>query len=505
MATFDPAAHPGLVDLGPRLRDLSGDSAYSAGLSYLRQGAVREASVAGTTAYATVIGSTRYRVTVDFGEATLKPGCTCPAYRRNRFCKHVVAVCTALVERPQSFAVGEAPPPEVQAPKAKRAGATSTATGGTAGKAPRRGRSKAAAETGALRASGLETVDHLLADLADGGLLGLGAEKLTLLAGAADLVRGLKLRRLGNLLMALQRQSGAAPAGAAGAARPGRRGRANAAPAQEEDGFARLLSDLYLTRQATAVYLGAGEGEGEADGAAGGARPDGLDAQAAEDLVGKTWRDEELEPVAGLELMELAYERQDDGEFRVETSYLGGVDGRGGLYLETQISPSRLSSAQPKPRHRFRLLVEDGALYPGQAPRRLKLRRVRRAPLRAEDVSRLVAGAPDTVGELRRRLMARLATPFGDPAVPVLFRPAALLTSGPHSSLAAADGAGELLPLSWPEDWTGALPELLPTGGEYALFGRLRLEPQGPRLACLALVGPALRWLSGPVFPEVPA
>ena len=488
MATFDPAAHPGLVDLGPRLRDLSGDSAYSAGLSYLRRGAVREASVAGTTAYATVIGSTRYRVTVDFSGATLKPGCTCPAYRRNRFCKHVVAVCTALVEHPESFAAGEAPPADVQAPGAKRPARRSAGAAG-------RGRRPAAAGTDALRATGLETVDRLLTDLADGGLLGLGAEKLSLLAGAADLVRGLKLRRLGNLLMALQRQAGAAPGGAA---RPARGAPDGAAPALEEDGFARLLSDLYLTRRATAAYLGAGGRE-----ANGGARPDGLDAQAAEDLVGKTWRDEELEPVAGLELMELAYERQDDGEFRVETSYLAGVDGRSGLYLETQISPSRLSSAQPKPRHRFRLLVEDGALYPGPAPRRLKLRRVRRAPLRAEDVSRLVAGAPDTVGELRRRLVARLATPFGDPALPVLFRPAALLTRGPLA--AATDGAGDLLPLSWPGDWPAALPDLLPAGGDYALFGRLRLEPEGPRLACLALAGPDLRWLSGPVFPEVPA
>jgi hypothetical protein len=218
--------------------------------------------------------------------------------------------------------------------------------------------------------------------------------------------------------------------------------------------------------------------------------------------VGKTWRDEELEPVAGLELMELAYQRRDDSEFRVETSYLAGVDGRGDLFLETQITPSRLS-AQPKPRHRFRLLVDDGALYPGQPPRRLRLRRVRRAPLREEDVSRLVAGSADTVGELRRRLVARLAFPFGDPAVPVLFRPAALLTSGPL--VGAADGTGELLSLTWPPDWGGTLPDLLPAGGDCALFGLLRLDEQGPLLECLALVGAGLRWLSGPVFPEVPA
>ena len=187
--TFDPAAHPGLVDLGSRLRDLAGDSSYQAGRDYLRKGLVKQGAVAGTTAYATVTGSTDYRVSVAFG-VEVKVSCTCPAHRRNKYCKHVVALCAALLDRPGEFVAGEAPP-EVQKPAPRRA------TKGAA--------KSAQPKPEELRAAGLETVDRLLAELADGGLMSLGPDKLALLAGAGELVRALKLRRLGNLLLALQR------------------------------------------------------------------------------------------------------------------------------------------------------------------------------------------------------------------------------------------------------------------------------------------------------------
>src|ERR671932_2910052 len=117
MTAFDPASHPALVDLGRRLRELAGDASYQAGLAYRRKGAVKQGAVAGTTAYATVSGSTDYRVSIAFG-AELKVNCTCPAHRRNKYCKHVVAVCAALVERPDEFVAGEAPP-EVRQPAAR--------------------------------------------------------------------------------------------------------------------------------------------------------------------------------------------------------------------------------------------------------------------------------------------------------------------------------------------------------------------------------------------------
>ena len=63
---FDPAAHPPLTELGARLVELAGAAAYKAGRDYLRKGNVHDATVSETAAYATVKGSTSYRVTVAF-------------------------------------------------------------------------------------------------------------------------------------------------------------------------------------------------------------------------------------------------------------------------------------------------------------------------------------------------------------------------------------------------------------------------------------------------------
>src|SRR6476620_7085127 len=109
MSAFDPGAHPRLVGLSGELRQLAGDAAFRAGQDYLRKGLVAQGTVAGSTAYATVSGSTDYRVSVSFGDA-VKVTCTCPAHRRSKFCKHVVAVCAALLEQPATFAEVEAAP-----------------------------------------------------------------------------------------------------------------------------------------------------------------------------------------------------------------------------------------------------------------------------------------------------------------------------------------------------------------------------------------------------------
>src|SRR5439155_22344490 len=131
-----------------------------------------------------------------------------------------------------------------------------------------------------------------------------------------------------------------------------------------------------------------------------------------EDLLGKTWREEELEPFAGLELVEVASTRHDDGEFRVETGYLANL-ADGTLYREVQITPLQLRSARPRPLQRVRLLVDEARLYPGLAPRRIKLVRTRRAPLNRGHVERLLGHAETRLVELRRRLIERLGEPLG--------------------------------------------------------------------------------------------
>lgn len=452
MATpFEPSAHPPLTDLGSRLRELAGDASYLAGRDYLRKGLVKQGTVAGTTSYATVAGSTDYRVSIAFADEP-KVTCTCPAHRRNKFCKHVVAVCIALLERPGDFVVVE-PSPEVQQPKPKRRTAA------------RRGAGKA--QRAEMRAAGLETVDRLLEELADGGLMGIGPEKVSLLESTGELVRALKLRRMGNLVLTLQRAASQ------------QRG-----ATLEQRAFANLLVDLYLTRRAVGAHL-----EEQLV----------LDPRLGEDLLGKTWREDDLEPVAGLELVELAYTRADDGEFLIETSYLVDL-ADGTIYAEKQIVPLRLSGTS-KTIHRHRLLVDEAGLYPGVPPRRIRLQRVRRAPLSVDDIDRLLARAVDSVPELRRRLVERLQVPFGPLEVAVLFRPTVLVTRG--QSVAALDGEGHFLALDWPDPWSRDLPSLLPESGAYALFGLLRLDEFGVRLDCLSVVSDALRWGHGPIYPDV--
>ncbi len=444
--TFDPSRYPSLADLGARLRELAGDASYKAGRDYLRKGLVRSPTVAGTTAFATVTGSADYRVSVGFATA-LKPSCTCPAFRRSPFCKHVVALCAALLERPREFAIAEPLPEQPKPLRAKKDRKADERTEGVG------------------RGAGLETVDRLLAALAAEGLVGLGPDKLTLFANAGELVRARKLRRLGNQILTLQRA----------AESPG--------TAELDPGsFARLLVELHLTRQATGAQL-----EGRI----------ALAPQAAEDLLGKTWRESELEPVTGLDLVEVAATAVYDGEFRIETGYLVDLP-TGTIYAEKAITPMKLRTP-PRPRYRTRLLVDEAGLYPGAAPRRIRLGRARQVPLTVDDTRRLVRSAVSSAEDVRARLVGDLENPFGSTERPVLFRPSALVVDGVH--VGALDRHGDFIALSWPATWSVDLPSLLPSDEPYAVVAQLDLTGSGLLLRCLSVVG-ALGWERGPFYPD---
>jgi hypothetical protein len=501
---FDPAAHPPLIELGARLPELAGAAAYRAGRDYLRKGNVHDSTVANTAAYATVKGSTNYRVTVEFPSAeTTKVTCTCPAHRRNRHCKHVVAVCTALIEQPASFAVIDAPPAPPAATRAPR----------------KRGPAVPKVSPAEQRTAGLDVLDRLLTELTDGGLAQLGPEKAALIEQCAELVRTLKLRRLGNLLMQLQRV--VAPTQTAwSAGGSGRSTQSHLTAAQmtmvvpaalasaqtvaetrAASEFPRLLLELYLCRAAVGAQLEASSS---------------LDPRLAEDLFGKTWRAEELETVSGLELVQVAATHENDGEFAISTSYLidlGSIE----VYAERQITPARLRGATSLTPHRVRLLVEDAGLYPGLSPRRIRLGQYQRAALRDCDIDRVVGGAIDTVAELQRRLVERMAVPFGQSEVAVLFRPTQLLrapagTPGQVLESGAPAGAvdvpGRFIALDWRPLWQAGQETTLPSDQEYAIFGLATQDAAGIMLRCLSIVGaraiPAsARGTLGRIFPAI--
>jgi hypothetical protein len=245
--------------------------------------------------------------------------------------------------------------------------------------------------------------------------------------------------------------------------------------------FAGLLLDLSLTYRATRAHL-----EGRV----------ALDPALAEDLLGKTWREAELEPVNGLELVEVAATREDDGEFRIETGYFVDLP-TGALYAEKQITPRRFASQRE--RQRCRLIVAEARLYPGPPPRQIRFSRATRAPLELSHVHRIVDYAETRVAVLRQRLIAQLDRPLAEPTIPVLFQPAGLVAQGDRRGALDRDGHFVAL-LSAGADW----PALAPEDGTYALFGHLELTPDSLALRCLSIVG-ALRGGLSPIQLEVDA
>jgi hypothetical protein len=447
MAPFDPTAHPMLADLTTQLPELAGAAAFRDGKVYFAKGLVQQTTVSGTSAYATVKGSADYRVSVGFGDP-VKVTCTCPAHRRNRYCKHVVALCTALVQAPGSFTVVEAPAEEPPKPEKRP-------------RAPRA--AKKGPQTAELRAAGLEVVDRLLAELADGGLLALGPDKVSLIAQAGELARALKLRRLGNLIVRLQ---DAVPAAGRGGG-------------LDEATFARLLIELELTRRASATML---QGDGT------------LDPALAEDLLGKTWREDDLEPITNLDLVAVGFRTTRDREFVVETAYLADL-GDGVIYAEKSITPARMwrSSAGVAPA-RVRLVVAEAGLYPGPAPRRIRLKRSERAPLTADHVRGLVARATADFGELPRRRGERLAVPVADAEVVALVR--AERIGQDDGRFYAVDGRGAAIPLQLHIKGRAGVvtgpPDCLRSEGPIGIFGLVHADGGEVGLEVLSVIGDRL-------------
>ncbi|HKJ61792.1 MAG TPA: SWIM zinc finger family protein, partial [Hyphomicrobiales bacterium] len=77
------------------LKDLTGDKAYARGEAYFRDGTVHILGIEPDRVLARVAGTEDYR-TIVTGQATAIGGeCSCPAFEREGFCKHMVAVALA--------------------------------------------------------------------------------------------------------------------------------------------------------------------------------------------------------------------------------------------------------------------------------------------------------------------------------------------------------------------------------------------------------------------------
>lgn len=419
-----------LTDL--EVRTLCQPDDYRNGEAYFNQNKVSDTWQTETSLHAQVAGSGNkpYRVSVTFSGKTLTPKCTCPAQRRRPFCKHVAAVLIAWARAPERFVMGQAPP----APKPQ---------------SPARRASKPKADKRQVQMEGLDKVEELLVELVTYGLLSLTEAQIARVNDLAHTVESHKLRRLARLTGQIGAMLQAA---------------LKNQEQLDEVAYAALLSDAWLTLQATRRAL----------------QDPAADPTLLDELVGKTWRESDLERRDGVRLVELAYETVTlKTGFIVDTSFLLSLND-GALYTEKQIVPAHLKKQARKPSYTGRLEGSIG-LYPGPSPRRIKLLEISpEAPLTDADWQQALAHAERSVVSLFQQFQTVAANPLSAPEAFAFFAPAHFFVDGANVYL--LDDAKQSILLA--EGWR--ILNTLTRRPVAAVFGRLtlvdwtlHLEPMG--------------------------
>jgi hypothetical protein len=367
------------------VKDVCLPADYRKGEKYFQQNKVTNSWQTEDSLHASVSGSGKrpYQVHITDRGQELKSKCTCPAYRRHPFCKHVAAVLIAWTRVPERFVMGQDIVLTEPQSRVRRARKT---------KVDRR----------QIQAEGLSKIEDLLVELASYGLLSLTSSQVARVNDLAHTAESHKLRRmarqvalLGKMLeTALVSQNQTEP------------------DKFDENAYAKLLSDAWLTVQATRRALE----DPEAD-------PTLLD-----ELIGKTWRNKDLEKHEKARLLELAYETvESDIGFIIDTSYLICLND-GALYTEKQIVPKFKKKAR-KPSYTD-LLSGTIGLYPGPEPRRVKLIQVNPSPINETDWQRSLTHAERSVEALFKHFQAVTANPLIPPAACTFFAPAQIFVDG---------------------------------------------------------------------------
>ncbi len=406
---------------------------YRNGESYFKQNKVTDTWQTEDSLHALVAGSgdKPYQVSVRLDGVTLVPRCTCPAHRRRPFCKHVAATLIAWARVPERFTLREA------------------ATAPSVESRPRRA-PKPKSDARQVQLEGLDKVEVLLVELATYGLLAPTEAHATRVNDLAHAVESHKLRRLARLVGRLGGMLEAA---------------VKNARSLDETAYAELLADAWLTLQATRRAL----------------TDPSADPTSLEDLVGKTWREGDLERRERVRLVELSYETVTlDTGFIVDTSYLLALDD-GALYTEKQIVPAQLKKQPRKASYNGRLEGSIG-LYPGAAPRRIKLLAVSEAPLTAHDWQQALIYAERSTANLFRQFQAVAADPLALPEACAFFAPARCWVDGGEVYLMDAEGQAIALAEGW------RIQSVLTRRPIAALFGRMAVEEGVLRLTPLSLV-----------------
>ncbi len=345
-----------------------------------------------------------YKVTLAFGDGAMevKARCTCPSAMRRPFCKHAAALLVAWSRAPEAFVESDAPPMGAPGAVAKKSVKQSPAQRGEQMKLGVRQATTLVRELGVAGvASGAEGWGPQLQRLGES----LRENKLRRLAARTLDLAGLIERALAA--------KGPFPAVA----------------------YADLVADLRLTASKLEKHLG-----GEP-----------IEDRHVEELIGKTWRKEDRQPLANLSLVEIAFKTwTTSDDFVIRESRFFDVEG-GAHYSEKQIVPKFLMrQTEPKRSRAGQVLAGMRAsAYPGYAPIRLDITDLGNPrPLDQAALGLLVEKALPDVGSAIAALQEHRRDVFAPDLLPVALRVNTLFSRGDR--LQAVDDKGHALHL--PDD-----------------------------------------------------
>ncbi|MCS6919459.1 MAG: SWIM zinc finger family protein [Fimbriimonadales bacterium] len=355
------------------------------------------------TLYAQVQGSKPYTVRIEFKGDAPRAKCTCPAARFAKFCKHAIAVLIVWAQSPERFTYGQQTLVEEPPAQPKRGGKRAA---------------KATVERTDLQTQSIEQTLKIVQELAERGLSGVQPAFLNQLKSLAPNLESLKARRLKQALERLVQLI--------------ENSRVN--PVSEEQ-YTRALLRLWLTARALEEHFTERR-----------ALPD----EQMEEMLGRTWRDKDLQPRENLRLLELAYENIElPTGFRLDISHLMDLDA-GELLREMKIALLNTPSAEAKafkPPRAEPILAPRVGVYPGYAPKRIKIYDA--LPLHAptaELIAQAVAHAHAEWQPLIGAYLQRLLDPFAPRELPCLVRYQRIVWQDGAAWL--ADTHGALLPLA---------------------------------------------------------
>jgi hypothetical protein len=419
-------------------------------------------------------GSTPYRIDITFKDGGNKPStkCSCPAWRRNPFCKHVAAVLLAWASKADAFAVVEAPATETKAKPARSPKKSEGDEDGTSGEAPKKPKADADAEKRALIENGLAQATNLLSELAAGGLLAVTTQQADGVLKLAELLISQRLTRLGRAMQVLSirlRQFSTAST------------RGNQ-PGTDNASIAIPLADAWLTLAATRHAMQADPTSAES-------------AYDLEDLLGTRFDESRLSKFTSETLLEIAFEEvADEIGFVTGTSYLLDL-ASGEVMLDRKIVPSRLAERERKRPYHSLLTNCQLASSRSKPPRRVKVSGIgQQQTITSETIRRAARHAVTTIAVLRRRLAEQVIDPLAEHELLALFAPEAfqaidLPASGKRAGaqqLLLVDAEGVALPVVG----TSAINAVLGAAVHdpiLALFGRMKLNERGDALVFVPL------------------